>query len=68
MGKKLRTMEEILLEQEALLEEMIDSHNLQWGEVLFGVYGWLMIHRPDAQEEYVDGGSPKFYYGPKEIK
>ena len=47
------------------LIELVDSHNLQWGEILFLIYGWLMIHRPDAQEIYEDGENPVFYYGPK---
>ena len=61
---KVRPMGTILLELEPLLEELVDSHDLQWYDVLFLIYGWLMVHRPNAQEEYGDGSRPKFYYGP----
>lgn len=64
--KKARPLGKILMDLENILEEMIDSHDLQWYDVLFAVYGWLMVHRPDAQEEYTDGTKPVFYYGPKE--
>lgn len=64
--KKVRPIGKILLDLEKILGEMIDSHDLQWYDVLFLVYGWLMVHRPDAQEEYTDGSKPVFYYGPKE--
>lgn len=32
-----------------LLKEYICDHELQWGEVLYIVYGYLMIHRPDPK-------------------
>lgn len=51
---------------EPLLEELVDDHDLQWYDVLFLVLGWLMVHRPHAQEEYKDGSKPVFYYGHKE--
>lgn len=57
-------MGELLLQLEELLDEAIDEHGLQWGDILALVHGHLQVHRPDAQEEYVEGGSPKFYYGP----
>lgn len=66
--KKIRPAGEILLEIEKLREELIDSHDYQWYDILFEAYGWLMVHRPDAQEEYEDGGHPEFYYGPKRGK
>jgi hypothetical protein len=66
--KKNRTLGTALLDLETILDEMVDHHDLQWGDILNLVYGHLMVHRPDAREEYVDGdGShPIFYYGPKE--
>ena len=62
----MRKLGEILLDLEELLDEAIEEHDLQWGDVLNLVYGHLKIHRPDAQEEYEDGTNPYFYYGPIE--
>lgn len=68
MAKK-RPIGHIYLDMEELIDEMIDSHDIQWGDVLNWVHGHLQIHRPDAQEEYVeDGSNPVFYYGPKKDK
>lgn len=60
---KTRPLGNILLDLELLLDEMVDCHELQWGDILNLVRGHLEVHRPDAQEEYVSGGNPKFYYG-----
>jgi hypothetical protein len=67
LGKN-RPAGDILLDLEKILGELIDSHDYQWYDVLFAVYGWLMVHRPDAQEEYDDGTHPEFFYGPKRGK
>lgn len=61
-----RKFGDILLDLEVLIDEMIDDHDVQWGDILNWLYGHLKIHRPDAQEQYVKGGSPEFYYGPKQ--
>lgn len=53
-------------DMELLLEELVDDHDLQWYEVLALIFGWLTVHRPDAQEEYHDGTRPVFFYGHKE--
>jgi hypothetical protein len=63
MAKKLRKIGDVLLDMEPLLEEMI-AHGLQWGDILNVIRGYLEVHCPDAQEEYVAGGNPVFYYGP----
>jgi len=63
--KQLRPLGEITLELEKVLKEMTNDHDLQWGEVLGLVHTWLSIHAPNAQEEYVDGDNPMYYYGPK---
>lgn len=67
-GKKInaiRPLGNITLELEKLLSEMIEDHDLQWGEILGLVHTWLQIHAPEAKEEYCDNGSnPIFYYGP----
>lgn len=60
----MRKMGNILLDMEKLLDEMVDDHDLQWSDVLGLVYAWLMAHRPDAREEYVDGDKSEYYYGP----
>jgi len=64
--KKIRPTGKILLDMEPLLEELVDDHDLQWYDVLFLILGWLMVHRPSAQEEYLDGTRPVFYYGHRE--
>lgn len=62
---KKRKFSEILLDAEKLIDEAIDSHGVQWGDLIFWLYGHLMIHRPDAREEYLDDSHPELYYGPK---
>lgn len=68
-GKKInaiRPLGNITLELEKLLSEMIEDHDLQWGEILGLVHTWLQIHAPEAREEYCsDNSSPIFYYGPR---
>jgi len=54
-----------LLELEVILDTMVDKHGLQVGDILGLIYSHLMVHRQDAFEEYEDGDSPIFYYGPK---
>lgn len=61
----MRKLGDITLDLEPLLQEMAHDHELQWGEILNIVRGYLEIHCPDSQEEYDDGGNPVFYYGPK---
>lgn len=67
--KKLRPVGDILLDLEVLRMELIDDHGYQVGDLLYEEYGWCMIHRQDAFEDYIDGsGRPEFYYGPKRGK
>jgi len=61
----MRKMGKTLLDLEDILDEMVEQ-GLQWGDILALVHQHLMTHRPDAQEEYVEGGHPIFYYGPEE--
>lgn len=63
--KKLRPLGHTLLDLEKLLLEMTVDHDLQWGDVLNLVRGYLEVHVPGAKEQYTSGGSPIFYYGPK---
>jgi len=60
----MRKMGEITSDLEELLGEMVDVHDLQTGEIMSLVHNWIEVHRPDAREEYEDGSSPIFYYGP----
>lgn len=62
--KKLRPLGHTLLDLEKLLLEMTVDHDLQWGDVLNIVRGYLEVHVPGAQEQYTAGGNPVFYYGP----
>jgi hypothetical protein len=66
MGK-LQPFGDLIGEMEIVIQKMVDQHDVQWGNILNEVYGYLRVHNPGAQEEYTDGsGSPVFYYGPKE--
>ncbi len=42
---------------------MVEDHDLQWGSILAIVYDYLRVHAPGAQEEYIEGGSPTYFYG-----
>jgi hypothetical protein len=65
MKKNKRKFGDILLDLEEVLDEMIDDHDVQWSDILSLIHSHLVVHRPDAQEEYTEGGNPVFYYGPK---
>ena len=61
---KKRPIGKILLDAEKLLDEVIDTHDIQLGDILYWIYGHIKIHRPDCIEEYVeDNSNPEFYYG-----
>jgi len=61
--QRIRPMGEILLEMEPLIQEAMDSHDLQWGDMMGLMHHYLMVHYPNAMEKYVDGTSPVYYYG-----
>lgn len=61
MAKK-RTVGYIFLKLEELIDELIDDHGFQWGDIIYWVYGHLMIHRKDAQEVEEDGSNPVLKY------
>lgn len=63
--KKLRKVGDILLDIEPLILELAEKHELQYGDILNLVYGYLKVHCPGAEEEYLDGKHPEFYYGPR---
>lgn len=56
--------EEVMLVLDKCYERLIDR-GWQWGDVLYGAFGWLNIHADHAREEYLDGTHPEFKYGPK---
>lgn len=60
----IRRLGDITSDLEILLLEMVEDHELQWGEVLNIIRGYLEIHCPDSQEQYDDQTTPVFYYGP----
>lgn len=70
MKKRLRKLGDIMLDMEELLIELADNknHDLQHGEILNLIRGYLEIHYPEQKEEYMDGTNPIFYYGPGEKK
>ena len=50
--KNIKTVQKIkainkLKKFKSLIKKYVKEHDLQWGEVLYIVYGYLMIHRPD---------------------
>lgn len=63
MGKKKENWGDILLQHEDVILKMV-KQGLQWGDILNLTRGYLEVHCPDAQEKYIAGGSPVFYYGP----
>lgn len=63
---KIEKMGNLMLELEAVITKMVKQHDLQHGEILNLTNGYLEVHFPEQKEEYVSGGNPVFYYGPKE--
>lgn len=61
-----RALGAILLDLEVIMDEMVEQHDLQFGDILNLVYSHLIIHNPKAREEYLDGSHPIFYYGPSD--
>ncbi len=67
MSKKIRPWGQILLDAEALIDEAIDDHDVQWGDLIKWLLGHLESHRQDAREEYVaDDSYPVNFYGHKD--
>lgn len=65
--KKIRPLGDIILDMEPIIQEAMDSHDLQWGDMMGIVHHYLMIHYPGAQEQYEDGSSPLYVYGHKDL-
>jgi hypothetical protein len=67
MRKAPRRLGDILLDMEPLIQEAMDDHDLQWGDMLGLIYTYLQVHYPDHKEVYIENGkSPVFFYGPEE--
>lgn len=65
--KKIRPLGDNLLDLEKVVTSMVEEHDLQFGDILNLVYGYLAVHFPEAQEKYEeDNDTPVFYYGPRE--
>lgn len=60
---KIRPAGTILLEMEPLILELMETHDLQYGDFLGMMYTYLLVHYPEGREEYEDGTHPEFYYG-----
>jgi hypothetical protein len=63
---KVRRLGDITQDLEPLLLEMAVDHDLQHGEILNIIRGYLEIHVPGQRECYVDGTQPVFFYGHEE--
>ena len=61
-----RTVGDVLLDMEPLLQELGITQGLQKGDILALVNSYIDIHMPGIIEQYVEGGSPFYFYGPKE--
>lgn len=66
-GKKIRPFGLVSINFKNLISEMKKNQKMTDKEIYELVYSYLEIHCPDSREEYVDGGNPLFYYGPKEF-
>jgi hypothetical protein len=61
---KIRPMGQILLDLEEVIQKLCYKHDFKWGSILWTVRIILELDCPNAQEQYISGGSPVFYYGP----
>lgn len=67
--KKIRPLGRVTEELEHLLLEMTENHELQMGEILNLIRGYLEIHCPNCVEVYEeDNSKPLFFYGHKDCK
>lgn len=66
MKQKLRKLGDITSDLEPLLLEMVVVHEMQFHEILGIIHSYLEVHCPEAKEKYLTGGSPIYFYGPKE--
>lgn len=62
----MKTMGDVMFDVEALLDDMITKHDLQRHEILALIDHHIIVHHPGAIEEYENGTTPIYFYGPKE--
>ena len=65
---KLRKLGDVLLDLEPLLDEMVEQHELQLGDVISLISSNLKMHNPGCLEEFLDGSNPILFYGHKDNK
>jgi hypothetical protein len=63
---KKETLGDLTGQMEPILQAMVDKQDMQMGEILNIIRGYLEIHRPECIEQYEDGTRPIFYYGAAE--
>jgi hypothetical protein len=61
--KKPRALMDILLDAEPYIIELMEGHDLEWGDVDALMFRYLETHFPESREEYTDGKHPVRYYG-----
>ena len=73
MSKIIRPVGDVWTDMEKLLYELHIDHDMQHGEVLYGINGWQKIHVPGQMEPYTDGTKPMMHpmlgimYGHKSV-
>lgn len=65
-NKQIRALGDVTCDLEPLLLEMVTDHDLQHGEILNIIRGYLEIHCMASKEQYTDGTQPIFFYGHQE--
>lgn len=55
-----------LLKMEKIVLRLVRKHGFQHGDILSNQNTYLKVHCPEAEEEYMDGTNPVFYFGPAE--
>lgn len=63
----IRPLGDILLDMEPLLQEAMDDHELQWGDMLGLIHHYLTVHYPNSKEIYNDGTETIYFYGHQDL-
>ena len=62
----MKTLGDLMFQVEDLVEQFVDVHDMQRGEIMALIDNYIVTHYPGAIEEYEDGSSPIYFYGPVE--
>lgn len=62
--KKLRPLGDILLDMEPLIQEIMDTHNLQNPDFIGLMDYYLRVHYPEMEPVYEDNTSPVIHFKP----